>query len=83
MDNAGGQPGPHVGRPQAMQNDKNGMNGDGNIPTAPTRVTFDSQLGNELRTHGHGQAAVSATRGDHCGDDEDLFGSSSSSASEL
>ena len=86
MDNAGGQPGPHVGRPQAMQNDKNGMNGDGNIPTAPTRVTFDSQLGNELRTHGHGQAApaLSATRGDdHCDDDESLFGSSKSSASGL
>ena len=57
------------------------MNGDDNVPTAPTRVTFDSQLGNELRTHGHGQAAVSATRGDHYDDDEDLFGSSDSNAS--
>ena len=41
------------------------MNGDGDVPTAPTRVTFDSQLGNELHTQGHGQAAVSTARGDH------------------
>ena len=64
-----------------MQNDKNGMNGDGDVPSAPTRVTFDSQIGNELCTHGHGQAAVSATRGDHYDGDEDLFGSSDSNAS--
>ena len=82
MDDAVGQPGPHVGRPQAMQNDKYGMNGDGNVPTTPTRVTFDSQLGSELRTHGHGQADVSATRGDdHYDDNESLFGSSKRSSS--
>ena len=53
MNSVGGQPGPHVGRPQAMQTDNNGINGDGNVPTAPNRVTFDSQLGRELRTHEH------------------------------
>ena len=67
--------------PQAMQNDNYDINGDGNVPPAPSRVSFDFQLGSELYTHGHGQAAVSTTRGDHCDDDEDLFGSSSSSAS--
>ena len=66
-----------------MQNDKNGMNRDGDVPTTPTRVTFDSHLANELHTHGHGQAAVSATRGDHYDDDEDLFSSSGSNASGL
>ena len=68
--------------PQAMQNDNYDINGDGNVPPAPSRVSFDFQLGSELYTHGHGQAAVSATCGDdHYDDDESLFDSSKSSAS--
>ena len=82
MDNVGGQPGPDVVGPQAMQNYNSGVNGGGNVPAGLNRVSFESQLGRELRTHEHGQAAVSATHADnHCDDDEDLFGSSSSNAS--
>lgn len=45
------------------------------VPKASVRVTFDSQLGEELCTHAHGQAVMGSTI--HSSTDEDIFSSSS------
>ena len=73
-------PGPNIAldRPQVLNtNDNVGDRSaiENNSPKASTQVTFDSQLGEELCTHAHGQAAIGSTS--QSSPDEDLFASSS------
>ena len=61
-----------------MADNNDSIDGDRHVPATSSRVSFNTQLGNELCTHAHGQASVLATHECDGDDGEDLFSSSDS-----